>query len=160
MAKAVTIYGIKNCDTMKKARAWLDKRGVTYEFHDYKSAGIERSMLERWARQAGLGGAHQSRRPHVPRVAGAGPGRAHREEGDRADDRAAVDDQAAGARRRRQAPRGLQAGAVREGIRRAALTSSSCAFRPSPPVRSDGLQSQRLAFLGKPGRCSRTMQKR
>ena len=51
--KAVTIYGIKNCDTMKKARAWLDKRGVTYEFHDYKSAGIERSMLEGWARQAG-----------------------------------------------------------------------------------------------------------
>ena len=53
MAKAVTIYGIKNCDTMKKARAWLDERGVTYEFHDYKSAGVERSMLERWARQAG-----------------------------------------------------------------------------------------------------------
>jgi len=53
MAKAVTIYGIKNCDTMKKARAWLDTRGVTYEFHDYKSAGIERSMLEGWARQAG-----------------------------------------------------------------------------------------------------------
>ena len=55
MVKAVTIYGIKNCDTMKKARAWLDKRGVTYEFHDYKSAGIERSMLEGWARQAGWG---------------------------------------------------------------------------------------------------------
>jgi arsenate reductase (glutaredoxin) len=53
MAKAVTIYGIKNCDTMKKARAWLDKRGVAYEFHDYKSAGIERGMLEGWARDAG-----------------------------------------------------------------------------------------------------------
>ena len=53
MAKAVTIYGIKNCDTMKKARGWLEKRGVTYKFHDYKSAGIERSMLEGWARQAG-----------------------------------------------------------------------------------------------------------
>ena len=52
-AKPVTIYGIKNCDTMKKARGWLDKRGVTYKFHDYKSAGIERSMLEGWARQAG-----------------------------------------------------------------------------------------------------------
>src|SRR5262249_53814190 len=51
MAKAVTVYGIKNCDTMKKARAWLDKRGVIYEFHDYKSAGIERSMLEGWSRQ-------------------------------------------------------------------------------------------------------------
>jgi arsenate reductase-like glutaredoxin family protein len=42
----VTIYGIKNCDTMKKARAWLDKRGVDYAFHDYKTAGIERGRLE------------------------------------------------------------------------------------------------------------------
>jgi len=47
MTKAVTIYGIKNCDTMKKARAWLDQRGVAYGFHDYKSAGIDRGMLER-----------------------------------------------------------------------------------------------------------------
>lgn len=53
MTKGVTIYGIKNCDTMKKARAWLDKRGVAYEFHDYKSAGIERGKLEGWARLAG-----------------------------------------------------------------------------------------------------------
>src|SRR4029077_14747178 len=48
-----TIYGIKNCDTMKKARAWLDQRGVAYAFHDYKVAGIERTKLEGWARQAG-----------------------------------------------------------------------------------------------------------
>jgi arsenate reductase (glutaredoxin) len=53
MAKPVTIYGIKNCDTMKKARAWLDKRGVTYAFHDYKSAGIERDVLEGWAGEVG-----------------------------------------------------------------------------------------------------------
>jgi len=52
-AKAVTIYGIKNCDTMKKARAWLDARGVAYAFHDYKTAGIERGMLEGWVREAG-----------------------------------------------------------------------------------------------------------
>jgi arsenate reductase len=50
---SVTIYGIKNCDTMKKARAWLDKAGVEYAFHDYKSAGIERERLERWAKKAG-----------------------------------------------------------------------------------------------------------
>ncbi|HET7806108.1 MAG TPA: ArsC family reductase [Pseudolabrys sp.] len=49
----VTIYGIKNCDTMKKARAWLDKHGVDYAFHDYKSAGIDRAQLERWAKKAG-----------------------------------------------------------------------------------------------------------
>jgi arsenate reductase len=53
MAKTVTIYGIKNCDTMKKARAWLDHRGVEYGFHDYKSAGVERDTLERWARATG-----------------------------------------------------------------------------------------------------------
>jgi arsenate reductase len=50
---AITIYGIKNCDTMKKARAWLDKKGVAYHFHDYKSAGIERDRLERWSKKAG-----------------------------------------------------------------------------------------------------------
>ena len=49
----LTIYGIKNCDTMKKARAWLDGRGVAYAFHDYKTAGIERERLERWAKKVG-----------------------------------------------------------------------------------------------------------
>ncbi len=49
----ITLYGIKNCDTMKKARAWLDKRGVEYAFHDYKTKGVERAKLETWARKAG-----------------------------------------------------------------------------------------------------------
>ena len=40
MKMPITIYGIKNCDTMKKARAWLDDHGVAYDFHDYKLAGI------------------------------------------------------------------------------------------------------------------------
>ena len=53
MSVSVTIYGIKNCDTMKKARAWLDKRGVKYVFHDYKTAGIERERLERWTKKLG-----------------------------------------------------------------------------------------------------------
>ncbi|CAD7051510.1 ArsC family reductase [Pseudorhizobium endolithicum] len=48
-----TIYGIKNCDTMKKARTWLDERGVSYRFHDYKSEGIDRGHLERWVEAAG-----------------------------------------------------------------------------------------------------------
>jgi arsenate reductase (glutaredoxin) len=52
-AKSVTIYGIKNCDTMKKARAWLDRRGIAYAFHDYKTAGIGRSTLDNWAREVG-----------------------------------------------------------------------------------------------------------
>ena len=53
MTEAATIYGIKNCDTMKKARAWLDGRGVAYAFHDYKASGIERARLEGWARVVG-----------------------------------------------------------------------------------------------------------
>jgi arsenate reductase len=43
-----TIYGIKNCDTMKKARAWLGSHDVTHDFHDYKAAGIDRAKLEAW----------------------------------------------------------------------------------------------------------------
>jgi arsenate reductase len=45
---SVTIYGIKACDTMKKARDWLDGQGVAHAFHDYKVAGIDRGSLERW----------------------------------------------------------------------------------------------------------------
>jgi arsenate reductase len=53
MPRAVTIYGIKNCDTMKKARAWLDKHDVAYVFHDYKAAGIDRGSLEAWSGKVG-----------------------------------------------------------------------------------------------------------
>ena len=51
MAKSITIYGIKNCDTMKKARAWLEQHGVDYVFHDYKTEGIERARLEQWCKK-------------------------------------------------------------------------------------------------------------
>ncbi|HZS63308.1 MAG TPA: ArsC family reductase [Xanthobacteraceae bacterium] len=50
---SLTLYGIKNCDTMKKARAFLDKKGVAYNFHDYKAAGIARGKLEGWAKKVG-----------------------------------------------------------------------------------------------------------
>ena len=50
---AATLYGIKNCDTMKKAWTWLDSHGVAYDFHDYKKAGIDRARLEGWVRQLG-----------------------------------------------------------------------------------------------------------
>ena len=49
----ITIYGIKNCDTMKKARAWLDAHSVAYDFHDYKAAGIDAKTLQGWARTVG-----------------------------------------------------------------------------------------------------------
>ena len=53
MAAAVTIHGIRNCDTMKKARVWLETHGVAHAFHDYKVEGIERGRLEGWVDQVG-----------------------------------------------------------------------------------------------------------
>ena len=47
------IYGIKNCDTMKKAFAWFDQHGVAFEFHDYKKAGVPREKLVEWSRSLG-----------------------------------------------------------------------------------------------------------
>jgi arsenate reductase len=47
------LYGIKACDTMKKARTWLDEHGLSYDFHDYKSAGIDRAHLEAWCNEHG-----------------------------------------------------------------------------------------------------------
>jgi arsenate reductase len=53
MAQPVTVYGIKACDTMKKARTWLEGRGVAYAFHDYKAVGVDRERLESWAKTVG-----------------------------------------------------------------------------------------------------------
>jgi len=52
-SKQITIYGIKNCDTMKKARTWLDGHDVAYTFHDYKAEGIDKASLERWSKEVG-----------------------------------------------------------------------------------------------------------
>lgn len=49
----ITIYGIKNCDTMKKARTWLDEHNVSHEFHDYKAKGIDASTLDGWIGKVG-----------------------------------------------------------------------------------------------------------
>ena len=51
--KPAIIYGIKNCDTMKKARAWLEAEGIAYRFHDYKAQGIDPTRLEGWAKAVG-----------------------------------------------------------------------------------------------------------
>jgi len=48
-----TLYGIPNCDTMKKARRWLDEAGVSYDFHDYKKHGIDAATLKGWCKQVG-----------------------------------------------------------------------------------------------------------
>ncbi len=48
-----TLYGIRNCDTMKKAWTWLDDKGIAYAFHDYKKQGIDRATLEGWVDQLG-----------------------------------------------------------------------------------------------------------
>ena len=49
----ITIYGIKNCDTMKKARAWLDGHGVAYDFHDYRAEGVAKDKLKQWSDELG-----------------------------------------------------------------------------------------------------------
>ena len=49
----VTLYGIPNCDTMKKARAWLDGQGIPYAFHDYKKQGIDEPTLRAWIAELG-----------------------------------------------------------------------------------------------------------
>ena len=48
-----TLFGIKACDTMKKARTWLDEHGVDYAFHDYKAVGIDRGNLQKWCAEHG-----------------------------------------------------------------------------------------------------------
>jgi Spx/MgsR family transcriptional regulator len=53
MTEPVTIYGIKACDTMKKARSWLDEHHVPYKFHDYKVSGIDARTLKGWAAAVG-----------------------------------------------------------------------------------------------------------
>lgn len=50
---AVTLYGIANCDTVKKARTWLDTHGVTFAFHDYKKVGVDEQALDGWIAQVG-----------------------------------------------------------------------------------------------------------
>ncbi|KQY96457.1 arsenate reductase [Brevundimonas sp. Root1423] len=48
-----TLYGIPNCDTVKKARVWLTDHGVAHDFHDYKKAGIDRARVEGWVAEHG-----------------------------------------------------------------------------------------------------------
>jgi arsenate reductase (glutaredoxin) len=57
------IYGIKNCDTMKKAFAWLDARKIAYDFHDYKKDGVPAGKLKEWAKRAGWEKLANSRGP-------------------------------------------------------------------------------------------------
>lgn len=48
-----TLYGIKACDTMKKARSWLEEHQHAYQFHDYKTAGVQRAQLQKWCQEHG-----------------------------------------------------------------------------------------------------------
>ena len=53
MKKPLSLYGIPNCDTMKKARSWLESQDIAYQFHDYKKAGIPRAKLDQWVKVVG-----------------------------------------------------------------------------------------------------------
>lgn len=50
----ITIYGIKNCDSVKKARHWLQKQGINYQFNDFRVQGIDRETLQTWIDQVGI----------------------------------------------------------------------------------------------------------
>ena len=65
---AVRVYGIKNCDTMKKAFAWLESHEVPYRFHDYKKAGVPPGKLKEWAAKAGWEKLVNSRGPTWRRI--------------------------------------------------------------------------------------------
>jgi arsenate reductase len=65
---SVTVYGIKNCDTMKKAFAWLDANRVGYDFHDYKKSGVPPGKLRAWAKQAGWQSLANTRGPTWRRI--------------------------------------------------------------------------------------------
>jgi arsenate reductase len=53
MSDTITVYGIANCDTVKKARAWLDQHGIGYRFHDFKKQGLPLDRVDRWMAAAG-----------------------------------------------------------------------------------------------------------
>lgn len=53
MADNITVFGIPNCDTVKKARAWLKDHDVEYEFHDYRKRGIDKATMTRWCKELG-----------------------------------------------------------------------------------------------------------
>lgn len=48
-----TLYGIKNCDSVKKARKWLESRAIDYQFHDFRQDGLHKSLLQRWVKELG-----------------------------------------------------------------------------------------------------------
>ena len=114
----ITIYGIKNCDTMKKARAWLDGNGVAYDFHDYKPAGIDKDRLKQWADELGWETLLNRAGTTFKKLPDGDKEGLNEKQGAGADAGAALDDQAAGARSRRQIAGRLQAGDLREGSRR------------------------------------------
>ncbi len=88
MAKSVTIYGIKHCDTMKKARAWGEKHGVAYSFHDYKTVGSSATGSSGARNPTGkLCSAATARRSQA---AGQGQNRPQRQESHRVDTRSAI----------------------------------------------------------------------
>lgn len=49
----ITVYGIRNCDTVKKARRWLDEHGVAYRFHDFRADGLDEATLRAWCDSVG-----------------------------------------------------------------------------------------------------------
>ena len=115
MTKSITIYGIKNCDTMKKARAWLDSHGVAYDFHDYKTAGIAKDKLKQWSDELGWETLLNRAGTTFRKLPDGDKEGLNERKALALDAGAAFDDQAAGARSRRQIAGRVQAGDLRQG---------------------------------------------
>jgi hypothetical protein len=82
----VKIYGIKNCDTMKKAFAWCDSNNISYEFHDYKKLGVPRERLVHWCRTLGWKTLINTKGPTWRKLTPGTAGRHHPKPGRGADD--------------------------------------------------------------------------
>ena len=151
----ITIYGIKNCDTMKKARAFLDKKKVAYDFHDYKTVDIERVRLEGWAKKVGWetllnrAGTTFKKLPDKDKD-GITEKKAHR-----ADAGAAVDDQAARAGTwRRQGAGRICAGRVPRRTRVIRSLPRDCGdFLPGAIRRRFSLEGPQMNARKTAGRC-------
>ena len=128
----ITIYGIKNCDTMKKARAWLDGHGVAYDFHDYKTAGIAKDRLKQWSDALGWETLLNRAGTTFKKLPDGDKESLNECKATGADVRAAVDYKAAGARSRRQIIGRFQAGHLCQGSRDRAWTQSLVRLTTSP----------------------------
>ncbi len=154
----VTLHGIRNCDTVKKARLWLEAKGVDYAFHDFKTDGVSEAQLESWCDQVGWE-SPQPRRHDLSQAARGRAGGPVARESHRADEGSAFHDQTPGSAAGRHDHRRFQARRLRSALRlrrdgRAVLAARPLAVRSrvwSRPLRDRPCWACRPARSGGDG---------